>query len=85
MNRYFIFSHLNLILILVHINSNDKPTFLVYKRLSRWQQRYGADADWRVLDGVTLTSRGKKIEPPVCGSNAALCHITLTMFIVIIN
>jgi len=49
------------------------------KWLSRGQNRYGADADWRLLEMELhwrhLTST---TEPSVCSGDTALCQITLT-------
>jgi len=49
------------------------------KRLSRGQNRYGADVDWGVLNGdAHWRHLANIIEPLVCGGDAALCQITLT-------
>ena len=43
------------------------------KRLSRGQHRYGADADWRVLDRSALWRHlANTTQPSVCGGDAAL-------------
>jgi len=47
------------------------------KRLSRGQQRYGADADWSVLNVVHIGATWR-ICLNCCGDDAALCQITLT-------
>jgi len=36
------------------------------KRLSRGQHRYGADADWAVIDGVHISYLANTNEPSVC-------------------
>jgi len=38
-----------------------------------------ADADWNVLDEVTLVQPGEYVEPSVCGGDEALCQLTPTL------
>ena len=48
-------------------------------RLSKKQHRYRADADWDLLyRDAYWRNLANTIEPPVCGSDAALSQITLT-------
>jgi len=63
-------------------NSSDKlPSYpvqrLIYsKPLGRGQHLYDDDADWGVLDwGAYWRHLVNKIEPPMCGSDAALCKL----------
>ena len=46
------------------------------KATQKGQYRYGADADWGVLEGGTyLRNLANTIEPSMCGGDAALCQI----------
>jgi len=52
---------------------------MYWKRLSRGQNRYGADAGWGVLDeGAHCRNLANTTEPSVCGGDAALRQIALT-------
>jgi len=52
-------------------------------RLIRGHLWYDVDAGWGVLDGVHIGITWQvMIEPLVCGGDAALCQITLTLVVI---
>jgi len=60
-------------------HAQTSPTVGYSKPFSRGQNRYGADADWGVLDrGAIWRNLANTTEPSACGGDAALRQSTST-------